>query len=101
MTTFGYAYHKDRDEILKGRRAFAKVRAIMCELDGVAYDTANDLVRKIYAPEASRFGILELGLLRQARSPLGASLLQAQLEAQRRAMGQSSGLFGGAFGSLL
>ena len=41
MTTFGYAYHANSREILEGRRAFAKIKAIMCALDGKAYDSAK------------------------------------------------------------
>lgn len=105
MTTFGYAYHADSREILEGRRAFAKIKAIMCELDGVAYKTANSLIRDVYAPEAARFGFLQLlqsrSIAQAISRPYNPSAFQAQIEAQRHAMERSSGLLGGAFGSLL
>ena len=100
MTTFGYAYHADSREILEGRRAFAKIKAIMCGLDGKAYETANDMVKAKYAPCQDN-PLARLLISRSLAQPYNSPPFEAQLDAQRRAMGQSSGVLGGAFGGLL
>lgn len=106
MTTFGYAYHADSREILEGRRAFAKIKAIMCALDGKAYDTANDLVGQQYVESYSRNMLTEMllrgrSLAQSISYPYNPSPFQAQLDAQRRAMAQSSGLLGGIGAGIL
>ena len=105
MTTFGYAYHADSREILEGRRAFAKVKAIMCGLDGKAFDTANNMVKAEYGPPPVNPFPSLLG------DPLGVPRdMQFAMLLQRQAMQASAfreqsilrgGLLGGSFCGLL
>ena len=102
LTTFSHAYHASSTGILEGRKAFARIKHIMESLEGKAFETANEMVRKEYAATQSVFHpgfdpFLQLRL-GQSISPLAQQIAvqrQFALLAQNRRLQHPPGILGG------